>query len=133
MGLILDTSVVIAAEKKQLDLPALTDDLTMDEVAIPSIVVSEFLHGWERAPSGRRKEARYAFFAEFLRQTKVIPFTFEDAKIHAHISADLSERGKSIGPYDMIIAATCLRLDWELATLNQREFERVPGLRLVDV
>ena len=31
----------------------------------------------------------------------------------------------------VIIAATCLHLDWDLATLNRAEFSRVPGLRLV--
>lgn len=131
MGLILDTSILIAAEKRQLDLSALTHGWRVDEIAIPTIVVSELLHGWERAPSGRRKDERRAFIDEILLQTFVVPFGFDEALIHAHVSAVLATAGIAIGLHDLIIAATCLRLDWDLATLNRAEFSRVPGLRLV--
>jgi predicted nucleic acid-binding protein len=38
-----------------------------------------------------------------------------------------------IGDRDLQIAVTALSLGYELATLNVREFQRVTGLRLVDV
>jgi predicted nucleic acid-binding protein len=38
-----------------------------------------------------------------------------------------------IGDRDLQIAATALSLDYDLATLNTSEFQRVTGPRLVDV
>jgi len=38
-----------------------------------------------------------------------------------------------IGDRDLQIAVTALSRDDELATLNTREFQRVAGLKLVDV
>ena len=40
--------------------------------------------------------------------------------------------GRVIGAHDLLIAATCLRLDCPLATLNREEFARVPGLVLTE-
>lgn len=39
-------------------------------------------------------------------------------------------RRTTIGMADALIAATALELQMELVTRNQRDFERVPGLRL---
>ena len=38
-----------------------------------------------------------------------------------------------VGPHDLLIAATCLHHDFDLATLNNKEFSRIPGLRLAPV
>jgi predicted nucleic acid-binding protein len=38
-----------------------------------------------------------------------------------------------IGDRDLQIAVTALGLDYDLATLNVSEFQRVIGLRLIDV
>ena len=38
--------------------------------------------------------------------------------------------GKSIGPYDLLIAAHARQIDAVLVTSNEREFRRVPGLSL---
>ena len=42
----------------------------------------------------------------------------------------LEERGASIGPNDMLIAAHALALDCTVITANEREFSRVPGLKV---
>jgi predicted nucleic acid-binding protein len=47
--------------------------------------------------------------------------------------ADLARRGQVIGDRDLQIAVTALGLDYDLATLNVGEFQRVIGQRLIDV
>ena len=42
-------------------------------------------------------------------------------------------RGSVIGPHDLQIAATAIHHGHTVATLNQKEFARVPGIQLVDV
>jgi predicted nucleic acid-binding protein len=41
--------------------------------------------------------------------------------------------GLILGDRDLQIAVTALHLDYEVATLNMAEFQRVAGLRLVDL
>lgn len=100
------------------------------EAAISAITVSEFLEGVFRAPAGRRRESRRGFFEALVASHVVFPFGIEEAKTHARLKADLSAQGVAIGALDLLIAATCLHHDFDLATLNTAEFSRIPGLRL---
>jgi tRNA(fMet)-specific endonuclease VapC len=56
------------------------------------------------------------------------PFDIEDSREAGEIRAVLEARGRSIGPYDTLIAAQARRRHATLVTLNAREFERVPQL-----
>jgi tRNA(fMet)-specific endonuclease VapC len=49
------------------------------------------------------------------------------------VASTLQERGAGIGLADCLQAGICLRHDLPLATRNRTHFERVDGLRLVDV
>lgn len=42
----------------------------------------------------------------------------------------MSTQGKTIGAHDLVVAATTLAGGANVATLNQKEFKRVPGLSL---
>jgi tRNA(fMet)-specific endonuclease VapC len=44
----------------------------------------------------------------------------------------LEARGQVIGAHDLQIAATGVALAHVLGTLNAKEFQRVPGLNVVD-
>jgi predicted nucleic acid-binding protein len=59
---------------------------------------------------------------------RVLPFGLPEARRHADVWAELMNRGTMIGPHDLLVAATALAHGYALATLNQREFARVPGL-----
>ncbi len=48
------------------------------------------------------------------------------------IRAFLERKGKTIGPNNMLIAAHALSIDCAVITANQREFSRVPGLKVED-
>lgn len=49
---------------------------------------------------------------------------------YARLRKYLEERGTPIGPNDMLIAAHALALDCTVITANEREFSRVPGLKV---
>ena len=51
----------------------------------------------------------------------------------ARLRADARTAGRSLSPQDAWIAATALGLDVELATNNRRDYEHVPGLRLLSL
>lgn len=70
---------------------------------------------------------------EWLADFIVLPFDAAVAQTHARVWAALETRGTMIGAHDLQIAATAIHHGYTLATLNQKEFIRVPGLQLVDV
>jgi predicted nucleic acid-binding protein len=133
MGVIFDTSILIAAEKQRLDLHALFAAHEQETFCIAAITAAELLAGVERAKPAARKQARARFVEWILAQVETIDFDLALARRHAGIWATLEAAGKMIGPYDLLIAATALHYDHPVATLNVAEFRQVRGLRLIDV
>ena len=130
MGVVLDTSVLIAAEKGRLDLSALFSVIGEEPVMIAAITASELLHGVERARTAEIQERRSRYVEWIINNLGVAAFGIPEARAHARLWAQLSVQGQSIGPYDLLVAATALSLGFSLATLNKKEFKRVPGLTL---
>jgi tRNA(fMet)-specific endonuclease VapC len=133
MGVILDTSVLIAAEKHRLNLPALFAAHEAETFCIAAITAAELLRGVERAKPATRKQARSRFVEWILAQVETIDFDLALARQHARIWSALEAAGKLIGPYDLLIAATAVHYGHPVATLNTGEFRQVPDLHLIDV
>jgi len=132
MGMILDSSLLIAAERGRFDMDSfIRAEVPMEPVFIATVSASELLHGVHRALPERRA-GREAFVEAVLQQTPCLPFDLPCARRHAALWADLETTGQRIGAHDMIIAATCLRFGHRLATLNEDGFSRVAGLRLAN-
>jgi tRNA(fMet)-specific endonuclease VapC len=55
MGLILDSSILIAAERGRFDLPALFQSRPDEAFFIAAITASELLHGVQRADTPERR------------------------------------------------------------------------------
>lgn len=131
MGLILDSSPLIADEKRKFDLKAFL--ATRNEtVVIAAITASELLHGVHRAMDAGRRRKRMDHVEWILSEFEVVPFALDEARHHARIWAELASKGQIIGGNDLLIAATALSQGYTLATLNIDEFARVPGLALVE-
>jgi tRNA(fMet)-specific endonuclease VapC len=133
LGVILDTSVLIAAERRTFRFEALLDSLGDEPIAISVITASELLHGCHRAPDPGTRARRSAFVEAILDAVPVLSFGLADARRHAELWAELLRSGAMIGPHDLLIGATALARGYGLATLNQRDFRRVAGLRLIPI
>ncbi len=132
MGLILDSSVLIAAERGRFDMDAFVEaEAPMEALFLSSVTASELLHGLHRA-SPERRAKRDAYIEALLRETPTLPFDLPCARRHAKLWAALEAAGNRIGAHDMMIAATSLRFGLTLATLNESEFRRVDGLKLAN-
>jgi len=132
MGLILDTSVLIAAEKGRLDIQQLFAAHEGEPFYIAAITAAELLHGVARAQPSARRRQRSLYVEGVLSQLEPIEFDLSVARRHAEAWAALGKKGGMIGPYDLLIAATALHHGHSVVTLNLGEFRRVPGLRVVD-
>lgn len=131
--MILDTSILIAAERRTFRFEEFLEKMGDEPVAIAAITASELLHGCHRATRAGARARRSAFVEALLGLLPVLPFGLPEARRHAALWADLMRDGAMIGPHDLLIGATAVARGHALATLNQREFKRVPGLRLVPV
>lgn len=100
-----------------------------NDIAIPSIVLFELKAGIQKSVSPQKRNVQ---LNDFTSQVQVFPFGKAEAESATVIRAYLEVRGKPIGPYDILIAATAHSYDAALVTHNIREFKRVPDLKVVD-
>jgi tRNA(fMet)-specific endonuclease VapC len=126
---VIDTSVLIAAERRQLDLRAALEDHRDETFAISAVTASELLHGVHRVPSAKRP-ATEAFVEGLLQRLPVLPFDLLAARVHARLWASLMARGAQVGERDLMIAATALARGFQIVTRDERSFARIPGLRI---
>ena len=93
------------------------------------VIRAELLVGLRKKPSERQQLAARKFFARL----GSLPFDNNVAEIYADIRADLELRGQGIGPHDTQIAAVAVTYGATLVTGNQKEFQRVPGLKCLSL
>jgi len=130
MGVILDTSVLIAAERQGFEIDSFTKNREEDVFGLSVISVSELLHGVHRADSRIRRLKRSAYVEKIIELFSIFVFEISMARIYAELWSDLSRRGIRIGAHDLMIGSTALSLGFSVATHNIRHFERIEGLKL---
>ncbi len=133
MGVMLDTSVLVAAERRAFALDALLESVGGESVGIAALTASELLHGCHRAADPGMRARRFAFVESLLALVPIYEFGLVEARRHADLWAALAREGVLIGAHDMIIGATALARGHRLASLNERDFGRMPGLGLLAV
>jgi predicted nucleic acid-binding protein len=132
MGLILDTSVLIAAERKN-KLNFLSQWEEYESAYISSISVTELLIGVYRADSEERRIKRSAFVEHIISSIASLPFGEEEARIYAQILNNLYKAGITLGVHDMLIGATAISHGYGVLTLNEQDFNRISGLKVIGI
>lgn len=131
MGALIDSSVLIAAERGQLDLDQVLEDHGDDDFALSAITASELLHGVHRADTEARRTRREVYVEALLAGFPVIAFDLAVARVHAKLSARAAADGIVLGAHDLIIAATALANGLDVVTRDEKSFPRIAGLSLV--
>jgi tRNA(fMet)-specific endonuclease VapC len=90
------------------------------------------MNGVHRA-RGAERVRRLSAVEHVLAALPAIPITDVVARLHAEVHAGLSARGIAVGAHELWIAATALTHGLGLATRNARDFDRIPGLRVLGV
>jgi tRNA(fMet)-specific endonuclease VapC len=130
MGLLLDTNVLIRAERREL-APDWSAWHNEGEAYLAAISASELLGGVHRADNEARRVRRSTFIESILASVPVLPFDLETARAHAQLLAALP-RGVNVGAHDLLIAATAAQHGLAVLTANFQEFARIPGIRVLD-
>jgi tRNA(fMet)-specific endonuclease VapC len=90
------------------------------------VVACELRYGAVKKDSVRLSER----VEKLLESLEVLALDKESDRQYAEIRLRLDQKGRPIGPNDLLIAAHALALDLTLVTANIEEFSRVPGLRV---
>ena len=131
MGALIDSSILIAAERGSLNLERHLSQSAETELAISAITATELLHGVHRATKKSQRPGREAFVERLLEFWPVLPFDLTVARLHSRLWAELAARGVSIGAHDLLIAATALANGMALITRDKRSFPKIPGLQVL--
>lgn len=130
MAVLIDTSILIAYERRRLDLKRHLAQRQQEAFFLSVVTASELLHGVYRAAQSDVRAKRSAFVEALLERFPLLPIDLATARLHAHVWAELASAGNLIGPNDLWLAATCLAHGLTIVTANVREFARVPGLEI---
>jgi tRNA(fMet)-specific endonuclease VapC len=124
---LLDTNICIYTIKNR---PAHVRDAFIrhhEQLCVSTVTVMELIFGAEKSAV---PEKNMAVVEGFLARLTVIDYDHHAAEHTGQLRAELQKQGKPIGPYDQMIAGHARSLGLVLVTNNEREFTRVPGLRI---
>lgn len=97
-----------------------------DALCTSIVVVAELRFGYMRRGSERLKRD----VETLVGSLDILPWESPAEWKYAELRLALERAGTPIGQMDMLIAAHALALDAVVVTANEREFMRVPGLKV---
>ena len=115
--LILDTGVLIAAERSRLPLSSVIGP--DDDVAIASVTLAELWAGVDLAASTQQRDRRAAFVEAVTGVLPVEPHDEAVARVHGGLLATVHRLGKPRGAHDLRIAAVAVATDRILVTTDR--------------
>lgn len=137
MGLILDSTAAVAAERAGKTARQLLEDVALktgDEgIAISVVTVLELSHGIVRADTTERRERRQRFLDDLLTGVPVQPVTVPIAIRAGQIDGQGQARGVRIALSDLLIGVSALELGYSVGTANVRHFQQIPGLDVIQL
>ena len=123
----LDTNIVIYTIKNRPEVVRSRFKQHYGQMCISSVSYMELIFGAERSGN---PEKNLRVLEGFVARMDVIPFENEAAVHSGQLRAELANKGTPIGPYDLMIAGHARSGGFILVTNNEKEFTRVPGLRV---
>jgi len=85
VGIILDTSLLIQAERGHWDIDTFVKGREEEPFGLSVITVAELLHGVHRADSSKKRLKRSAYVEKVIELFPVYPFDIPTVRIYADI------------------------------------------------
>jgi len=135
MGLILDSSVLVAAERQGKNarqmLSTISAKTSETEIGISVVTLIELAHGAARADAPDRKAKRRQFIQELQVALPIHLVTAAVAVRAGEIDGENQARGVRLPLSDLLIGVTALELSYGVAKANIRLLQMIPGLTVV--
>jgi tRNA(fMet)-specific endonuclease VapC len=124
----LDTNICIYITKHQPPkVKAHFESLKAGQVVMSAITYGELYYG---ASKSTQRMKAITQLSALVQDVPVAELDARVAQAYGEIRSTLERQGRPIGNNDLWIGAHALALDLTLATNNEREFKRIPGLSL---
>ena len=134
--IVADTNVVSEFMRNHPDpgVLAWAESLGEAELTISVVTVEEVERGLGRLPAGRRRRELENVWQSLVKSfaETIAVYDVAGAQATASILIDAEANGRPMSLADAQIAGICTARRWTLATRNVRDFERVPGLTVVN-
>jgi predicted nucleic acid-binding protein len=135
LGLLLDSSIVIDAERRGKTVALLLGDVVSatgnQKVVISSVGFTELVHAVYRSANPILRTRHQQFLQELIAVTQVVSYTQSTALLAGRIDAQQRLMGVTIPSMDLLIGATALELGYSVVTANVRHFQLIPGLKII--
>ncbi len=128
MRYLLDTNICIyIAKRRPAEVLSRLSQLHPGDVGMSVVTFFELVYG---ACKSQRVDENLERITHLERLIPAQPLDTNAARHYGQMRVELETQGTPIGAYDLLIAAQALSLGLTLVTNNEREFRRVPGLRV---
>jgi predicted nucleic acid-binding protein len=134
MGMIFDTSIWIGLSEEQITEEAASEAAGEERVFLSVISLGELSFGVESAGDLAIRMHRRRALSTF-EEMPVLDVTAQTANAFGMLAAFMKQSGRSprTRVNDLWIAAQAIENDYALLTTNIKDFEGLPGLRVVGV
>jgi tRNA(fMet)-specific endonuclease VapC len=135
LGLVLDSSVVIAAERKKQPVVEFIKAIFLThgplELSLPAITLTELVHGIYRSQTPEAGRRRQNYIEKLVSLVPVHPVTNRTAWLAGRIEGEQAAKGNVLPFTDLLIAAAAIEQGYAVLTGNVRHFEKIPGVKVV--
>jgi predicted nucleic acid-binding protein len=135
LGLVLDSSVVIDAERKKQPVADFIEAILAAhgavDLSLSPITVAELVHGIYRARTPEASQRRREYIEELVSLVPVHPVTNRTAWLLGKIDGQEADRGNVLPFNDLMIAVAAIEQGYAVLTVNLRHFQKVPDLTVV--
>jgi predicted nucleic acid-binding protein len=135
LGVVLDSSVVIVAERKNLSVPQLVEAIQTAhgeiDLSLSPITVAELVHGIYRARTPEASQRRREYIEELVNLVPLHPVTLQTGYLVGQIEGQEAAKGNVLPFNDLPIAAAAIEQGYAVLPENLRHFEKVPGVRVL--
>lgn len=130
LAYLLDTDWVIHYLNGRSDIVEKVDGLRHEGLALSVISLAELYEGVYHStnPEGNERALH-----DFLADADIIGVDEAICKMFGRERGRLRKQGKTVGDFDLLIAATCVHNGFTLLTNNRRHFEQVEGLAMLSM
>jgi tRNA(fMet)-specific endonuclease VapC len=128
MMYMLDTNICIyIIKRKPAHVIKRFQKTRISKIGISSITLSELFYGVMKS---LKPEQNHLALVQFVAPLEILAYNHKAAQYYGDIRFQLEKQGTPIGALDTFIAAHALSLGCILVTNNEKEFNRVPRLKI---
>jgi tRNA(fMet)-specific endonuclease VapC len=135
LGVVLDSSIVIRAERKSLPVPQLVEAIQATygeiELSLSPVTVAELVHGIYRARTPDVSQRRREYIDELVKLVPLHPITLQTAYLIGQIEGQEAAKGTTLPFNDLLIAVAAIEQGYAVLTENLRHFKKIPGVQVL--